>query len=368
MFLTGLAGAGALSLIGCGPEGKGSKPSSGWAPTEPAPKRTGPVKPRVTGTIASGLNVPWGLVFLPDGTALVGQRDAGTIARIDPEAPADNRVQVLGAVPGSAGKPGDSGGLLGMALDPKDDKAVFVFLTTASDMRIVRIEFTGKGLGEIEPIVTGLPKGKGHHGGRIAFGPDGYLYVAVGEGKQGSLAQDKASLGGKILRITRTGKAAPGNPFDSEVWSLGHRNIEGFDFDAAGRLWSSEFGENKADEINLIKKGGNYGWPTVEGASDDPKFVAPKVTWTVAESSPAGLAITQSTAFVAALRGERLWTVPLKGENVGKPTAHFVGKYGRLRTVAVAPDGSLWLGTSNTDGNAKVVRAGDDRLLRVVLD
>jgi glucose/arabinose dehydrogenase len=264
------------------------------------------------------------------------------------------------------GKPGDSGGLLGLALDPKDDSALYAFLTTANDMRIVRIEFTDDALGDIDPIITGLPKGKGHHGGRIAFGPDGYLYVSVGEGKQGALAQDRASLGGKILRLTRSGRAAPGNPFDSEVWSMGHRNIEGFDFDDAGRLWSSEFGENKADELNLITKGGNYGWPTVEGDSDDPKFVNPKATWPVADSSPAGLAIAESTAFLAALRGERLWSVPLDGERVGKPSAHFVGTYGRLRTVVSAPDGSLWLGTSNYDGNGKP-RPGDDRILKVVL-
>ena len=149
---------------------------------------------------------------------------------------------------------------------------------------------------------------------------------------------------------------------------MGHRNIEGIAFDSDGRLWSSEFGEDKADELNHITKGGNYGWPVVEGASDEEKFVAPKVTWTPAECSPAGIAIAESTVFLAALRGQRLWSVPLDGADVGTPKAHFVGRYGRFRSIAVAPDKSLWLTTSNTDGYGAPPKAGDDRILRVALD
>ena len=238
---------------------------------------------------------------------------------------------------------------------------------SASSASISRAREVPK-LGEIEPILTGIPTGKGHYGGRLAFGPDGFLYASTGDNQRvPTPAQDRDSLAGKILRITKDGKPAKGNPFDSEVWSWGHRNIEGIAFDDAGRLWSTEFGADKADELNLIRKGGNYGWSIYEGESDDPKYVAPKVTWGVAECSPAGIAIAESTAFVAGLRGQRLWAVPLNGEKTGKPRAYFVEEFGRLRTVAAAPDGSLWLGTSNTDGNGRP-RAGDDRLLRVVLE
>jgi len=363
-FLTGLAGAGALALVGCGPDGDRAGPTT---PGPPTPTKTGPVRPRVAGTIASGLNVPWGIAFLPDGRALVSQRDAGIISLVDPEGKGTDRVRDLGRVPGSIGESGASRGLLGLALDPDDPTALFACFTTAGDERIARIDVTGDRLGDIEPILTGIPVGKGHFGGRLAFGPDGYLSVSTGEMQLGYPAQDKSSLGGKILRITKDGKPAKGNPFDNAVWSFGHRNVEGIAFDREGRLWASEFGDKKADELNLITKGGNYGWPTVEGTSDEASFVAPKATWPVAECSPAGLAIAQSTAFLAALRGTRLWAVPLHGARVGKPRDFFIGEYGRLRSVQSAPDGTLWLATSNTDGNGNP-SAADDRILRVVLD
>jgi glucose/arabinose dehydrogenase len=322
----------------------------------------------VAGTIATGLNVPWGIAFLKDGRAIIGERDRGTISLIDPTASEDERIQEMGTVPGVFAERGASRGLLGLALDPDDASQLYAFYTMATEQRIARITLKDGKLGEIEPILTGIPTGKGHYGGRIAFGPDGFLYASVGDNQRvPSPGQNRDSLAGKILRITKDGKAAKGNPFDSEIWSWGHRNIEGIAFDDDGRLWASEFGADKADELNLIERGGNYGWDIHEGASDDPKYIAPKATWPVADCSPAGIAIAESTAFLAGLRGERLWAVPLDGEKVGTPRAHFVGQYGRLRTVAKAPDGSLWLGTSNTDGNGRP-RADDDRLLRVVLD
>jgi glucose/arabinose dehydrogenase len=360
-FLAGVAGAGALALAGCG------KSSAPQASPSVSPSR-GPVVPRVAGTIATGLNVPWGIAFLEDGRALVGQRDRATISLIDPDAAEDKRVQLVGTVPGVFAETGASRGLLGLALDPDDETHLYAFYTMAAEQRIARITLKGDKIDEIEPILTGIPTGKGHYGGRIAFGPDGFLYAATGDNQRvPTPAQDRDALAGKILRITKGGKPAKGNPFDDEIWSWGHRNIEGLAFDGDGRLWASEFGADKADELNLIERGGNYGWSIFEGESDDPKYVSPKATWGVAECSPAGIAIAQSTLFMAALRGQRLWAIPLNGEKAGTPRDYFVEEFGRLRTVAAAPDGSLWLGTSNTDGNGKP-RAGDDRLLRVVLD
>jgi len=312
----------------------------------------------VAGVVAEGLNVPWGIAFRSDGRALVAQRDAGSIVLVDPDAAANGRVTTVGDVVGAVGRAGGEGGLLGLALDPEDESSLFAYVTTATDDRVVHIELDGDKLGAVEPILTGIPIGSRHHGGRMVFGPDVHLYVGTGEAGRPELAQDEDSLGGKILRLTRDG--------DVERWSMGHRNVEGLAFDDQERLWACEFGDQRFDELNLIRKGGNYGWPEVEGDSKDARFVRPKVTWATSECSPSGLAITQSTAFVAALRGERLWSVPLDGENVGEPQAHFSGTYGRLRTVVVAPSGDLWLTTSNTDGRGNR-RNADDRILRVVL-
>jgi glucose/arabinose dehydrogenase len=360
-----MAGAGALALVGCGRDGEGRP---GREPSASRPVPSGPVKPRVAGTIASGLDVPWGLVFISGGRALVSQRNKASIVLIDPDAKGDSRVRELGTVPGVWRESDSSAGLLGLALDPDDSSQLFACHTSAGDLRVVRIELHDDSLGEIEPVLTGVPIGGGHYGGRLAFGQDGHMYVATGDSQVGARAQDRTSLAGKILRITKDGKPVDGNPFDNEVWSLGHRNVEGIAFDNAGRLWSSEFGESRVDELNLITKGGNYGWPEFEGTSDDPRFVSPKATWGVAVCSPAGITVARSTAFVAALRGQRLWSVPLDGTTTGKPRDHFVGEYGRLRTVEAAPDGSLWLTTSNTDGYGTPPGPGDDRILRVVLD
>jgi len=354
-FLTTLAAASVGALIGCE---RTDEPSTHGGPAKTTRDPSGRVVPRVASVVADGLNVPWGIAFLPDGRALVAQRDAGSIVVVDPTAPEGHRVRPFGDVRGAIGRAGGEGGLLGLALDPDDDTSLFAYVTTAADDRVVRLDIGDGTVGTVEPVLTGIPVGPRHHGGRMVFGPDDHLYVGTGEADRPELAQDETSLGGKILRLTRDG--------DVEHWSRGHRNVEGLAFDDADRLWACEFGHQRFDELNLIEKGGNYGWPEVEGDSDDARFVRPKVTWSTAECSPSGLAITRSTAFVAALRGQRLWAVPLAGERVGRPQAHFVGKYGRLRTVVTAPDGSLWLTTSNTDGRG-TVQNSDDRILRVTL-
>lgn len=363
-FLTGMAGLGAVSLLGCSEDDQ-AKPGLSPSPSRsPGPSDTrDAIDPRVAGTVADGLNVPWGIAFLPNGDALVAQRDAGSIVRIT----AEGKVSDIGDVRGSVGVPGGEGGLLGLALDPDDERVLFAFVTTSEDDRVVRIELDGGRLGTLRPILTGIPVGGRHHGGRLLFDRDGrYLFVSTGEAGNAPEAQKKGSLGGKILRIDRDGRAAGGNPFGNRTWTYGHRNIEGMAFDADGRLWASEFGDQRFDELNLIEKGRNYGWPKYEGKSNDDAYVSPKVTWTTDDCSPAGLAITRSTAFVAALRGECVFAVPLDGSRAGKPRAFFRGDYGRIRTIVVAPDKSLWVTTSNTDGRGDP-RKGDDRILRVTL-
>jgi glucose/arabinose dehydrogenase len=192
------------------------------------------------------------------------------------------------------------------------------------------------------------------------------LYVGTGDAGDTSRTQNPNSPNGKILRLTPDGDPAPGNPTPgSAVYSLGHRNVQGLAWDAESRLFATEFGQNELDEVNLIRPGRNYGWPNVEGQGDTDggRYTNPLITWPVAGASPSGLAIAGNTAYVAALRGQRLWTLPLNGDTIGQPSAQLQGRYGRLRTVAVAPDGALWVTTSNTDGRGDM-RAGDDRILR----
>lgn len=305
-----------------------------------------------------GLDVPWGLAFLPDGGALVAERDSGAVLRVRPGSPAERVYQVPGVVADG------EGGLLGVAVSPSyaENGYAYAYFTASDDNRIVRFRLDG----QPEVVFSGIAKASIHNGGRIAFGPDGMLYVGTGDASTRAAAQDSASPNGKILRLTPEGGPAPGNPIPgSPVYSLGHRNVQGLAWDSAGRLFAAEFGQNRFDEINVIEPGHNYGWPEVEGIGDthNARFTNPLLTWSPSDASPSGIAIARDTLYVAALRGERLWTVPLRDGTLGKPLARLEDRLGRLRTVAVAPDGALWLTTSNTDGRGDV-RGGDDRIIR----
>jgi glucose/arabinose dehydrogenase len=314
--------------------------------------------------VVDDLEVPWGIAFLRSGDAVVGERDSGRLLRVS----ASGRSRTLGTVAGVAASPGQGeGGLLGLALAPGDEETLFAYITTGSDNRVVRVSLAGGRVGRPRAVLPGIPTSTHHNGGRLLFGRDGMLLVSTGDAEQSSLAQSRSSLAGKILRIRPDGRAAAGNPFGNRTWSYGHRNIEGLAFDAAGRLWATEFGDKRADELNLITRGRSYGWPAVEGRSDEPRYTSPRTTWSPTSScSPAGLAVAGSTAFVGALRGECLFAVPLEGTTTGRPTAHLAGDHGRIRSVALAPDASLWVTTSNTDGRARPSRH-DDKILRVEL-
>ncbi|MEZ5116195.1 MAG: PQQ-dependent sugar dehydrogenase [Candidatus Nanopelagicales bacterium] len=334
----------------------------------PATPTSAAVAPEIDGVVATGLPAPWGLAFLPDGSALVTGRDDAVVRRVVPDPDGgEATVTEVGRVDGVA--PEGEGGLLGIAVPPGDSPDhVLAYYTGPDDNRVVRLGWDGAALGEQTPVLTGIPKAGFHDGGRLVFGPDGFVYVATGDAGVPENAQDPASLAGKILRITPEGEPAPGNPDPgSPVWSLGHRNVQGLAFDDEGRLWASEFGAKDVDELNLITAGSNYGWPVYEGRGDDPAYVDPVVEWSpTALASPSGLAILDGSAWVASLRGARLWQVPLVGDRAAEPVAWFTGELGRLRTVEPAPDGSLWLVTSNTDGRAEP-GPDDDRILRLTL-
>lgn len=347
-----------LMLAACGDDGAERRPSEESSDTPSPSAAPGTGTPTVDGEIASGLNVPWSIVFADDGSALVSQRGAGSILRIQP----DGTTSELGSIPQVA--PAGEGGLLGLALSD-DERTLFAYVSTGDDNRVLRMTLDGDRLGKPEPILTGLPRASNHSGGALLYDDeDDVLYVSVGDALRPQDAQDPEVLNGKILRIGTDGAPAEGNPFGNEVWSLGHRNVEGLAFDAEGRLWASEFGDKTADELNLIESAGNYGWPEVEGPSDDARFVAPKASWPTDEASVAGLAIVDGTAYLGALRGERLWAVRLDGEDAAEPEAYLTSEYGRIRALAAADDGTVWMGTSNTDGRGDE-RDGDDRLLRL---
>ncbi|MFG3007130.1 PQQ-dependent sugar dehydrogenase [Streptomyces calvus] len=375
-----LATAVLLLTAGCssgdgGPPGTDGSASPGDTATrspspgrsaEPTPPAKGSVK--VVRTVAEGLNSPWGLAPVPGGDLLVSSRDEATITRVDP---ATGEKTELGEVPGVS--PSGEGGLLGIALSPAyaSDRMIYAYFTSASDNRVVRMihdedKPAGEQLGAPDTVFRGIPKGVIHNGGRIAFGPDRMLYVGTGESGDTGLSQDKESLGGKILRLTPEGEPAPGNPFpDSPVYSYGHRNVQGLAWDRQQRLFASEFGQDTWDELNAIRPGGNYGWPQAEGRSDEGAFRNPVEQWRTDEASPSGIAHAEGSVWMAGLRGERLWRIPLKGTAASaEPQAFLEGEYGRLRTVVAAGDDRLWLVTSNTDGRGDP-EDGDDRILEL---
>jgi len=294
----------------------------------------------------------------------VTERDTAKVLQISGTAPYD--VTEIGTIGDAA--PQGEGGLLGVAVSPKfdQDRTLFFYVSSANDNRIVTATLDKGGISDTTPILTGIPLGSIHDGGRLAFGPDGFLYASTGETGNPELAQDKSTLAGKILRLTPKGKPAPGNPFGDEIWSYGHRNVQGLAFTDDGRLWASEFGQNTFDELNRIDAGANYGWPEVEGeGGTDAGFVDPQAVWGTDVASPSGLAYTGGALYMAALRGNRLWKIPVDSAgDAAQPEAYFVGEYGRMRTVVVAPDGSLWLTTSNEDGRGSPAD-GDDRILKV---
>lgn len=360
---TGIASLAAIAALLAG----GMAEPAAAEPSAEIPKRGGVEaladggSPAGVVTLSEKWTGPWTISFLPGrGSALVTERQTYRVFRLG----LDGSKTQVGKVPNTVVDV--KGGLLGVAPSPNwngtTDKDVFFMHTTANGTRVVRMDYDGTSLSNYTTVLSGIQRGGDHNGGKLAFGPDGYLYVATGDALQRKLAQDKGSLNGKILRITRTGAAAPGNPFGDRVYSYGHRNPQGLAWDRNGRLWSAEIGEATFDELNLIKPGANYGWPTCEGSCNVAGMTNPKKTWAPAEGTPSQLAIVRNVIYVSTLRGQRLWRVPIDGDSgqVGSASHFYHGTYGRLRGIAKVPGADeLWLGTNG--------QGPKDRILKVTI-
>ena len=365
--LAALVLAGAVLVVGCSASDNADGPAQTAGPAESSGS-TDSSQPSASiapadepADVVTGLDAPWSIVFAGDAP-LISERDSGNILEV-----VGDRTRVVGAVADVA--PAGEGGLLGLAV--REEFLYVYFTSDDGDNRVVRYRLTGTtgslGLGPVEPVLAGIPGGRTHNGGRIAFGPDGMLYISTGDAQDRPKAQDPASLSGKILRVTPDGYVPADNPTaGSPMWSLGHRNVQGIAWAADGTMFSSEYGQDTWDELNVIRKGGNYGWPRVEGKSEqfDSVYIDPVQQWNPDDASPSGMTIAGDTIYIANLRGERIRAVPVTAPETGRDL--FVGEFGRVRDVTDARDGSLWLLTNNTDGRGDA-RDGDDRIKQVTV-
>lgn len=328
-------------------------------PFSPSPKTE--TQPSSVEIIAKNLEVPWALTFLPDGNILVTER-VGRVRLIKQNRLEEKEVATIQV------KQNSESGLHGIAVHPKysENHYVYVYYTYSaggdnSFNRVSKFTFDKQSLKDEQIIVDKIPGAIFHDGGRIKFGPDGYLYITTGDAQNPSLAQDKNSLAGKILRVTDEGKPAPGNPFNTLVYSYGHRNPQGIVWDNQGNLWETEHGQSATDEVNAVKQGKNYGWPIIRGEQTQTGMETPILqsgsdTW-----APGGAAFYQGSIYFGGLRGQALFEYVIDSREL---KTHFKGEVGRIRDVVLGPDNILYITTSNRDrrGNPS---PEDDRIIKI---
>jgi glucose/arabinose dehydrogenase len=355
----------ALLLTACGTDGyepkgpfrplpEGAPPEVGPPTTPPAPAPGQPAEPGSgeedgdPNVVASGLAVPTGLVVLPDGSAIVGERDTGRLLQVFPDrSPARELMTVTGI------DPAGDGGLRGLALSPTfvEDGLLYAYVSTATDNRVVRFPLGGTP----NPVLIGIPRGEQDNGGGLWFSPDGTLYVGTGDTGRPELAADPESLAGKVLHIDVFGRPVEGD----RVYSSGHRDVAAL---------CSTGGEDEPlfaagdSELNSVTRDSEHGWP-----QEGPDSVDPTVEFPDAGAGLGGCAVAGTTVFLGSLTGERVHVAALDGNGRVRDTPESVldGRYGRLRTVVLDGDGGLWITTSNRDGVGEPAE-DDDKVLRIV--
>lgn len=356
--------------VGLGVAARDLVTESGDATDRPTASRAGASSALGERTeVATGLQAPWGLAFLPDGSALVSLRPSGRIVRVPP---GGGEPQPVGTVPGV--RTSSEGGLLGLATSPRfaSDRTVFAYVSGSPTNRVValRIAEDHRSLTQTRVLLDGIQTADRHHGGRLRIGPDGNLWIGTGDAFEPENAADDASMNGKILRIRLDGGIPDDNPSGTAIYSTGHRNVQGITFGPDGTMYASELGHRTWDEVNVLLPGRNCGWPETEGVEGD-TGQAPIATIHPDEASPSGVAYARGSLWIGALGGQRLWQLPVQRRRAtARPIPHLVGEYGRIRTVEVAPDGALWIVTSNTDRatwGGTDPRPGDDRIVRFQL-
>lgn len=324
----------------------------------------------VTEVVAEGLDTPWGLAILPAGEILITERP-GRVRLINPKSKLETKPVALIEKVKEIGE----GGLLGIAVHPNfgSNKYVYLYYTYSGNgvntlNRVVRMKFENNNLTGEQIIIDKIPGNSNHNGGRIKFGPDGFLYITTGDAQNPSLAQNKEALAGKILRVTDEGKPAPGNSFGTVIYSYGHRNPQGIAWDSVGRLWETEHGRSNPlsglDEVNIIKPGKNYGWPVIQGDEEKPGMVTPyansgaSVTW-----APAGAVFVRNKLYFGGLRGQSLYSIDIsKKDRV--VTEHLKNEFGRIRDIILGSDNMLYITTSNNDGRG-TPNVGDDKVIKI---
>jgi len=323
-----------------------------------------------TETVAENLDVPWEVIALGEDRFLVTER-TGDLLLID-----NGEQHVIESFDDLDSPLLGEGGLLGIAVHPEFDENGYLYVYQTVDresventVRRFEIDREAYELRGETVIIDGIPSDRIHNGGRIAFGPDGHLYITTGDAADAELAQDTDSLAGKILRLNADGSVPEDNPFDNEVYSYGHRNAQGITWDGEGRLWSTEHGPTAQDELNVVEADGNYGWPTITDTETHSEMETPAFSSGQHETwAPAGAAYSDGRVFFAGLRGERLYEAGVVDDEVVSFVGHFAEDFGRLRAVTLGPDEEyLYLTTSNTDGRGDE-RAGDDKLIRVPVE
>lgn len=347
-----------------------SSPGCTYVEGDYGPAGTVPV---VAETIADGLEVPWGIGFLPNGDFLVTERP-GRIRLVANGRLASDPVAV---VPIQAQS---EGGLLGIAIDPAfaQSRAFYVYFTSGGTNRIARYLLEGNAARMDRIVFDGIPAAQFHDGGRMHFGPDGMLYVGTGDGREPSRSRDPRSPSGKILRIGRDGEIPADNPIaGNPMWIRGVRNVQGFDWIDGEHVVladhgpSGELGRSGNDELDVATRGDDLGWPEVWRCDTSAGVVTPKMVWQ--KGLPPGGAIVargdaipewKNDVIVTSLGAQLLVRVVLGAERVEHHEIYFRGTYGRLREIVNAPDGSIFVTTSNCDGRG-TCPATRDRILRL---